>query len=48
MRRLAAFVCVCAPGGGATTPLPGWHKLDMQAKNRRASVKARPGHLAGS
>ena len=25
----------------------GWHKLDVRIKNRRASVKARPGYLAG-
>ena len=26
----------------------GWHKLDVKVKNRRASIKARPGYLAGS
>ena len=26
----------------------GWHKLDVRLKNRRATVKARPGYLAGS
>jgi hypothetical protein len=26
----------------------GWHKLDVRVKNRRASIKARPGYLAGS
>jgi Ca-activated chloride channel family protein len=26
----------------------GWHKLDVRIKNRRATVKARPGYLAGS
>jgi VWFA-related protein len=26
----------------------GWHKLDVRVKNRRATVKARPGYLAGS
>ncbi|MCU1382193.1 MAG: hypothetical protein JWL71_890 [Acidobacteria bacterium] len=25
----------------------GWHKLDVRVKNRRATVKARPGYLAG-
>jgi VWFA-related protein len=26
----------------------GWHRLDVRIRNRRASVKARPGYLAGS
>ncbi len=26
----------------------GWHKLEVKVKNRRASIKARPGYLAGS
>jgi VWFA-related protein len=26
----------------------GWHKLEVRVKNRRATVKARPGYLAGS
>jgi VWFA-related protein len=26
----------------------GWHKLDVRVKNRRATIKARPGYLAGS
>jgi VWFA-related protein len=26
----------------------GWHKLDVRVKNRRVTVKARPGYLAGS
>ena len=26
----------------------GWHKLDVHIRNRRATVKARPGYLAGS
>jgi VWFA-related protein len=26
----------------------GWHKLDVKVKNRRTSIKARPGYLAGS
>src|ERR1019366_3722764 len=26
----------------------GWHKLDVRVRNRRATVKARPGYLAGS
>jgi len=25
----------------------GWHRLDVRVKNRRATVKARPGYLAG-
>jgi VWFA-related protein len=25
----------------------GWHKLDVRVKNRRVSIKARPGYLAG-
>jgi Ca-activated chloride channel homolog len=25
----------------------GWHKLDVRLKNRRATIKARPGYLAG-
>ena len=25
----------------------GWHKLEVRVKNRRASIKARPGYLAG-
>ena len=27
---------------------PGWHKLEVRVKNRRATIKARPGYLAGS
>ena len=26
----------------------GWHKLDVRVKSRRATIKARPGYLAGS
>jgi len=26
----------------------GWHRLDVRIKNRKATVKARPGYLAGS
>jgi VWFA-related protein len=26
----------------------GWHRLDVRVKNRRATVKARPGYLAGA
>jgi VWFA-related protein len=26
----------------------GWHRLDVRLKNRRATIKARPGYLAGS
>ena len=26
----------------------GWHKLDVRLRNRRATIKARPGYLAGS
>jgi VWFA-related protein len=26
----------------------GWHKLDVRVRNRRATIKARPGYLAGS
>jgi VWFA-related protein len=26
----------------------GWHRLDVRARNRRATIKARPGYLAGS
>jgi VWFA-related protein len=26
----------------------GWHRLDVRVKNRRVTVKARPGYLAGS
>ena len=26
----------------------GWHRLDVRIKGRRATVKARPGYLAGS
>jgi VWFA-related protein len=25
----------------------GWHKLDVRVKNRRTTIKARPGYLAG-
>src|SRR5262249_26195190 len=25
----------------------GWHRLEVRVKNRRASIKARPGYLAG-
>ena len=25
----------------------GWHRLDVGIRNRRATVKARPGYLAG-
>jgi hypothetical protein len=25
----------------------GWHRLDVRVKNRRATVKARPGYFAG-
>jgi VWFA-related protein len=32
------------PRGVATS---GWHRLDVKIKNRRASIKARPGYLAG-
>jgi Ca-activated chloride channel homolog len=33
------------PRGVATD---GWHRLDVRVKNRRATVKVRPGYLAGS
>jgi len=26
----------------------GWHRLDVRVKNRRATIKARPGYLSGS
>jgi Ca-activated chloride channel family protein len=26
----------------------GWHRLDVRVKNRRATIKARPGYLAGA
>jgi VWFA-related protein len=26
----------------------GWHKLDVRIRNRKATIKARPGYLAGS
>jgi VWFA-related protein len=29
-------------------PKDGWHKLDVRVRSRRASIKARPGYLAGS
>ena len=29
-------------------PQSGWHRLDVKVKNRRATIKARPGYLAGS
>jgi len=32
------------PRGVATS---GWHRLEVKVKNRRASIKARPGYLAG-
>jgi hypothetical protein len=25
----------------------GWHRLDVRVKNRRVTIKARPGYLAG-
>ena len=28
-------------------PKDGWHKLDVRVKNRRTTIKARPGYLAG-
>ena len=28
-------------------PQNGWHRLDVKLKNRRATIKARPGYLAG-
>jgi Ca-activated chloride channel homolog len=28
-------------------PRTGWHQLDVRVKGRRATVKARPGYLAG-
>jgi VWFA-related protein len=33
------------PRGVATS---GWHRLDVRVRNRRATVKTRPGYLAGS
>src|SRR6185369_14248176 len=33
------------PRGVATG---GWHRLDVRVRNRRATVKARPGYLAGT
>ena len=33
------------PRGVATD---GWHKLDVRIKNRKATIKARPGYLAGA
>jgi VWFA-related protein len=32
----------------AGVPKNGWHKLEVRVKNRRATIKARPGYLAGS
>ena len=32
----------------AGVPKDGWHKLDVRIRNRKASIKARPGYLAGS
>ena len=29
-------------------PQSGWHRLEVKVKNRRATIKARPGYLAGS
>jgi VWFA-related protein len=29
-------------------PKDGWHRLDVRVKGRKATVKARPGYLAGS
>ena len=26
----------------------GWHKLDVRIRSRKATIKARPGYLAGS
>ena len=26
----------------------GWHRLEVRVRNRRATIKARPGYLAGS
>ena len=28
-------------------PKDGWHKLDVTIRNRKATIKARPGYLAG-
>jgi len=28
-------------------PKDGWHKIDVRVKNRRTTIKARPGYLAG-
>lgn len=28
-------------------PKDGWHKLDVRVRNRKATIKARPGYLAG-
>jgi Ca-activated chloride channel homolog len=30
-----------------TVARDGWHRLDVRVKNRRATIKARPGYLAG-
>jgi VWFA-related protein len=30
----------------ATASAPGWHRLEVRVKNRRATVKARPGYIA--
>jgi VWFA-related protein len=38
------YVLVYTPTGSAT---PGWHRLDVRVKGRRATVKARPGYMAG-
>ena len=29
-------------------PRDGWHRLEVRVKNRRATIKARPGYLAGT
>ena len=38
------YVISYTPRGVATT---GWHRLDVRLKGRRATVRARPGYLAG-
>ncbi len=36
------YVVSYTPAGART---PGWHRLDVRVKNRRAAVRARPGYL---
>ena len=41
----ARYLVSYTPRGVATD---GWHKLDVRIKNRKATIKARPGYLAGA